>query len=135
MRTRISTQAGPHCGHDNGYCCGSIVIGEGRCCAQCTTGSHAERTLTTSDRPDRDDVTPNLIERGEPLQADEEDRLVAGLLDRAQQDDDGVELADAPASIAAYKSLAAARDVPLETVLRAAVRHELATVVSPPGSP
>ncbi len=134
MRTRISTQACLHCGRESGYCCGSILLGEGRCCAECTTGSHHERTQTTSDRPDRDDVTPNLIERGEPVSADEEDRLVAGLLERAEQDQDGVELADAP-SIAAYRSLAAARDVPLEDVLRAAVRHELAGIVSLPGSP
>jgi len=61
----------------------------------------------------------------------EEDHLVAGLLEAAKAPSGGPEH-KGEASLSAFRSLAAARGVPLETVLRAAVRDELRTIAALP---
>lgn len=71
---------------------------------------------------------------GGPGDAASEDFWVARMLERAAEADDGVERFGV-GDLSAYQSLAASRALPLEEVLRAAHRNQLADIVRLPKTP
>ncbi len=125
-----------YCGTSAAVCQTRNLTGEpGRCCRRCrlTVRSHRERTVRR-EQPEPPPPPPVTSVRPHPLDADDEDDLVFGILRRAEAEDDAggaPEMFDQP-SIAAYRSLAQSRGVDLAVVVRHAVRGELAAVVRRP---
>jgi len=110
------------CGRDETGCPRDAVRVEDRCCASCWHDGRSRRV----ELPEPEGSA--AVRLGEPLDQGDEDAVVQRLLDAA---DGGVEQAGA-VSVSAYRSLAASRGVPVEDVVRAACRGQLADVVRRP---
>jgi hypothetical protein len=121
-----------HCGADAGLCIEKKLLGEAlrRCCAACNLGRRwhdITRRITAKDVPGQRLAAPS----GRRISENQREATVEQLLALAGRDRSDIETFDAP-SIAAYRSLARSRGVPLEQVIRVAVKDELRSVVDLP---
>ncbi len=130
MYTTRTTDTCQHCGESSTACTIRPLTGEqGRCCASCTPATHdvrVERTIIGE--PDPPPV--GVPAAGPPLSRAEEDAVVDRLLAAA---DDPVEQ-HGNVAVSAYRSLAESRGLPLEHIIRAACRQQLAAVVQRPAA-
>jgi len=127
-----------YCATPAAVCRARNLTGEpGRCCRRCRPWHRAHRERT--ERRDLPEPEPpaavTSVAPTEVLDRDDEDRVVAAVLEAAEADavvGGAREMFDRGPSTAAYRSLARSRGLDLDVVVRSALRGRLADVVRMP---